>query len=97
MKLALLFSLIIGPFLAAEDKVISQARFFRLLGIKPTEKEATPFGGLNTVVITHKALLGNKKKLEFASRKKNNYWVNIENTSAVEDPALLKTLKDVRS
>ena len=66
MKIALLFSLLIGPFLWAEDKVISQARFFRLLGIKPTEKEAAPFGGLNTVVITHKALLENKKKLEFA-------------------------------
>ena len=50
----------------AEEKVISQARFFRLLGIKPTEQQASPFGGLNTVVITHKALLEEKKKLEFA-------------------------------
>ncbi|HAF58366.1 MAG TPA: hypothetical protein DCL00_02135, partial [Opitutae bacterium] len=50
----------------AEENVISQARFFRLLKIKPTDEDAAPFGGLNTVVITHQALLGKKKKLEFA-------------------------------
>ena len=43
--------------------MISQARFFRLLKIKPTDEDAAPFGGLNTVVITHQALLGKKKKL----------------------------------
>ena len=50
----------------AEEDSISQARFFRLLGIKPTEQEAAPFGGLKTVVLTHKALAEGTKKLEFA-------------------------------
>ena len=31
----------------AKTDSVSQAKFFRLLGIKPTEQEATSFGGLN--------------------------------------------------
>ena len=58
--------LILAPWVGAEDSEISQARFFRLLGIKPTEQDATPFGGLKTVVLTHKALVDKKTKLEFA-------------------------------
>ena len=66
MKLVLCVFALFSTWSWADDKVISQARFFRLLGIKPTEQQAAPFGGLNTVVITHKALLEEKKKLEFA-------------------------------
>ncbi|MEK9986446.1 MAG: leucine-rich repeat domain-containing protein, partial [Opitutae bacterium] len=58
--------LICSSWLWAEENVISQARFFRLLGIKPTEQDAAPFGGLKTVVLTHKALVDKKLKLEFA-------------------------------
>ena len=36
-----------------------------------------------------------KKKLEFQNAKKGDYWIDIEDTSAVEDPELLKTLNDV--
>ena len=65
MRLIALAFVILVPWVGAEDSEISQARFFRLLGIKPTEQEATPFGGLKTVVLTHKALV----------EKKNKTWV----------------------
>ena len=51
-----------------EEKAISQAKFFRMLKIKPTETEAVPFGGLKTVVLAHRALLEKKKKLEFSDQ-----------------------------
>ena len=37
-----------------------------------------------------------KKKLEFQNTKTGDYWIDIEEASAVEDPELLKTLNDVR-
>ena len=37
-----------------------------------------------------------KKKLEFQTAKTNNYWLDIEDSSTVEDPELLKVLEDVR-
>jgi len=37
-----------------------------------------------------------KKKLEFQTTKTINYWLDIENSITVEDPELLKVLKDVR-
>ena len=37
-----------------------------------------------------------KKKLEFQNTKTGDYWIDIEEKYAVEDPELLKTLNDVR-
>ena len=37
-----------------------------------------------------------KKILEFQTAKTNNYWLDIEDSSTVEDPELLKVLEDVR-
>ena len=52
----------------AKTDSVSQAKFFRLLGIKPTEQEATPFGGLNVVVKAHRALIEEDTKLEFEDK-----------------------------
>ena len=52
----------------AKTDSVSQAKFFRLLGIKPTEQEATPFGGLNVVVKAHRALIDEDTKLEFEDK-----------------------------
>ena len=68
MRLIALAFVVLVPWVGAEDSEISQARFFRLLGIKPTEQDATPFGGLKTVVLTHKALV-DKNKTEFADEE----------------------------
>jgi len=65
MKFALVFPLILLTSLSANTTPITQAKFFRLLGIKPTESESAPFGGLNVVVKVHRALAKNQTKLEF--------------------------------
>ena len=67
MRLAIIFILFSAFCLCAEEK-ISQAKFFRNLGIKPTEEEAAPYGGLRTLVITHKALVEDRKKLELVEK-----------------------------
>ena len=37
-----------------------------------------------------------KKKLEFLTAKTNNYWLDIEDSSTVDDPELLKVIEEVR-
>ena len=58
--------------------------------------ESINYEGAKAFCESNKATLP-KKKLEFQNGNKHDYWVDIENTSAVEDPELLETLKDVRN
>ena len=46
------------------DQKISQGKFFRLLKIEPTEKEALPFGGIKILRTIYRAHLEGRDRLE---------------------------------